>query len=224
MNFYDEILKAVEVCLSGINGLVVLDNPPTPVPNSDGVYYPEKRVETSKDVRQNTNPNSPYVTPLWQVLLRPIRTTDLTDTKLIPSVFLRVMGGQRSASGRVGQDGRVRAVVGDITEEYQVAIQGIFRVGFGAEDVVATAAARQIDSSADAIALPLSNQINGFINDLDKCLTPPALRSRLTNNRIEVREAYITDWVSQEAYDATDTEVVTATLSVIINWRRPYVR
>ena len=208
MNFYDAILEAVRKSI--FDDLVIKD--------PDDPQYSAKQ-DDANPVQVRTNPNLlQYNTPLWQVLVRPPTPQELRDTNLIPSVFLRVAQGQRSASGRIGVDGRVRGTTTDIAEDYQIGIQGVFRNGFGADDGTGNAQS-------------LSRQINGFVHDLNICITPDRIRGQVNmllpteeQGRLNIQDAYIIDWVSQDAFEGTQDQIVTAVLSVTMNWRRPYVR
>ena len=269
MNFYDEILQAVYDCL--FDSLVIKDE-------TDARFAAKQNTANPVQVR---SPNFEYFTPLWQVLLRPIRPQDVTESHLAPSAFIRIAQGTRSARGQGLQDSPVRGVIGDISEDYSIGIQAVFKNEFGppdpsvpsrtwriqlrnAESNVApsnvTIAGNSVESvtgdgevwiltlqdhtstlaAADVmltglsnanngvnaiqnlneVASPLSNQINGFITDLDKCLSVFRIRQMVTNNDVNINDAYITDWVAQEDFDGTGDQIVTAILLMSVNFRR----
>ena len=201
MNFRDEVLFAARECL----WLLVIPSS-TPDPANPGQYYPERPTGPSSLIR---TPNSGYFTPLWELKLRPIRSEDVGQTELIPSAFLRVMSGERSGRGSGLKNSPVRGITSDITEDYVIGIQCAFRDGVGA---------RQEDPPDDSKAKSISQQVNGFIHDLDSCLNVKTLRPQITNGTVV--DAYIGDWHVLQALEGSSDEILFATLVVTINYSR----
>lgn len=199
MNFRNEILDAVRDCLYELE-----IHSDVPDPGRPGFHYPKRQTPNPTLVR--TNPNPDCDTPLWQILLRPIRPQDVGQTHLIPSVFLRAAGGFRSASGRNLQDSPRLGVVGDLSEDYQIDVIGVFRDGYG-------------QAGADGKALALSLQVNNFIHDLDKCLNVNNLRASLDCD-INVTDAYIARWETIPDNEGSNDDIVVANLIVQINFLR----
>ena len=265
LSYHNAFLHAVYDCLH--HALVIPDNTPAPIPDRPGLFYAQKQFDQfpaiiRKPPSQATMQREEYATPCWQVVLRPIRPDDLSDTHLFPSVFLRMAQGIRSASGRGLQDGRQRNTTNQIAENFTIGIQAMFRDGYGAVDVVRSNRNINFDhlnsddpderndaQTGGTYALPLSQQINGFIHDLDKCLNAydivakfpakivPPQGSTLTPTEQEFNDAvdaaqenieqsiakvdtYITDWVAQDAFDGSGDQIVSATLHIAVNFRR----
>lgn len=199
MNFRNTLLDAIRDCLYELE-----IHSTEGIPNRPGFFYPVRSTGSPSEFARNANPG--YLTPTWQTQLRPIRSQDVGQNHLIPSVFLRVASGIRSASGGGLQDSPRRAVIGDLSEDYQVDIQAVFRDGYGAAD-------------ASGKALALSYQMNNFIQDLDKCLNVHKLMA-ITADDVQVTDAYVISWESQPALQGTNDEIVIARLVVQVNFRR----
>lgn len=206
MDFRDELLEAVYDCLYELE--IHSDDPD---PTRPGKFYPERQDPTNPiKVRQpNIIPGTKedrYLTQTWQTQLRPIRPDDIGDNHLIPTVFLRAAGGRRSAKGENLQDSPRRTAIGNISEDFQIDIQGVFRDSYGAPD-------------EHGNALPLSKQINNFICDLDKLLNANTLSASMSTD-INIPDAYIVGWESEQALKGTADEIVVAALIIQIEYRR----
>ena len=171
-----------------------------------GKNWPQTPNEAASMIR---TPNPGYFTPLWQVQLRPIRPQDVGQTHLIPSAFLRVQSGERSGRGSGLKNSPVRGVIGDMTEDYVIGIQCAFR-----EDV----GPRQEDPPDDSKTKSISEQVNGFIHDMDSCLNVTTLRPQITSGT--VIDAYIGDWHVLPALEGSSDEILFANLVVTINYAR----
>lgn len=202
MNFRDEILFAVQGCLYQ---LLKIDMS-APDPQNPGRFFSEKKLlnDQTTNVRM---PNPGYFTPLWQVETRPILSEDVGQNGLIPSAYIRVVSGERSTTGRGLRQGTVKATTNDITEDYTLSIQCAFRDSYGA----------QIEGNAD-VAKSISEQVNGFVHDLDKCLNVRTLRPELTDAK--VADAYIAKWEVLQTFEGSRDEVLVADLVVTINYDR----
>ena len=149
-----------------------------------------------------------YYTPAWKIFDRPVRPQDLGNEGLFPSLFMRPAFGKRSASGS-GLENKVRAGVNHIAVEYAISIQSKFRDGYG----------EAITRGGDK-AKSLSDQINNFIADLDKCLNAYTIRPSDLNPGVDIQDAYISEWVSQEEFDGSGDQVVSAVLTVTLRQSR----
>ena len=228
MNFRDEILEMV--CKS-LSELMIIPPPDEREANPDcpGTFYPVKfdvALEEARNLGASGEPekvasirapNDGYFTPTWQTVIRPLLPQDVIQQHLAPSVFINVRSGQRSASGRGRGRQNVSAigVLGEMTEDYGIDIQGVFCNGVGAAQ----------DPTADPAstawkAKPLSQQINGFIHDLDILLNATTLRMMLSRTDIEIVDAYIMDWQAMQAFEGKPDEVVVARLNVTVNFAR----
>ena len=166
-------------------------------------------------------PNPGYNTPLWRVELRPVTPEDCNqpDFHLFPSCFLRVTSGKRSATGQGLQNSPVIGAIGEITEDYEVWIQGVFNNKYGAENISKRKIPTDSTKSLQKEAKQLSEQINGFIHDLDKLLNVYTLRVDLGPNA-DVIDAYVADWSVVQAMEGSPDEIVIAQLIVTINYDR----
>ena len=75
-------------------------------------------------------------------------------------------------------------------------------------------------TSPDWKAKPLSEQINGFIHDLDLLLNVYSLRPMLEPFDIMVLDAYVMDWQALQAFEGKPDQVVAARLNVTVNFAR----
>lgn len=222
MNFRDTILHAVRDRLyeleihnlnSPINGTTRFNS----IKFDDAVrdiqdYSSEEDRKKKAGIRE---PNMDYSTPTWQTIIRPLTPQDVLQQHLAPSVFINVRSGQRSASGRGRGRQNVSAigVLGDMTEDYGLDIQGVFCAGIGA---VADAGIPRSDWKAKH----LSEQINGFVHDLDKLLNANSLRPMLQRDDVTIVDAYIMDWQALQAFEGKPDQVVVARLNVTVNFAR----
>lgn len=214
IDFRTDILNTVRDCLYELELHSTTADPDRP-----GFFYPQKYTGAIDNVQA---PNHGYNTPVWQVLTRPITPQDVREQGLIPSVFLRIMSGMRSARGQGLQDSPVGAAIGMMTEDYEIYIHGVFQDGRGA--------AEDVNNVRPGTAKPLSEQITGFVWDLDKCLNVHTARSRVLSGDDDDRsdakdiggivDLYVSDWQVMKAMEGSPTEVVVAKLIVTINFDR----
>lgn len=203
--FRNEILHNIRDCLYELelhSTTPNTDNPDTP-------FYPLRPAGDSSD--EARQPNAGYETPLWQTLLRPVRPQDIDRSRLVPSAFLKVISGERSVTGGGLKGSPVRSVLGEITEEYIISIQCIFRDGWGAvED----------DSLPQAqwTAKPITEQVNGFVHDLDKCINVFNLRPRGAD--YNVLDVYLSEWQVLPAMEGTTDELFIGNIVVTANFVR----
>lgn len=183
---------------------------------------PPIRVRTPNFIEASDPLKGRYNTPLWQVQLRPVTPQDVEQNDVIPSCFIKIVSGTRSATGRGLKNSPVISTLDEITEDYEVWIQCVFRDKYGAEDLDDKGNRKQIlDPNSGQLvdkAKSLSEQINGFIDDLDKLLNVETLRPALVN--ANVIDAYIGDWIVVQAMEGSPDEVVIAKLIVTINFER----
>lgn len=201
MDFRHLILEAARDCLYELE-----IHSSDAIPERPGFFYP---VKYSGDIDKIRQPNAGYNTPLWQVVLRPITPQDISQNNLVPSCFLKVASGQRSARGGGLKNSPMSGAIGTISEDLEIWIQCIFRDGFGA-----AATSRSV-----AVAKDLSSQITGFILDLDKCLNVSTLRPSAGND-VSIVDAYVSAWQVMQALEGSPDEVVVAKLIVSVNYNR----
>ena len=178
--------------------------------NKTGRLYPE-RPDANPDASDLIrNPNPGYCTPIWQTFVRPCTPQDVRRQNLIPSVFLHVIRGTRSATGRGLQNSPVRATVNDIVEDYTVRLECPFRCDVGAV--------------SDAQATPrkaktITEQVNGFVEDIDKLIN--FFKARPTQDaNFTIADVYLTDWEVAPALEGSEDELFMADILFTIIFNR----
>ena len=209
-NFRNDILKAVQAGLYNLEihdttaQLDIYGRYPPIRPNQYAAHLQPMKVRTPNSDMQNV----PYETPTWQTLLRPVRPQDVKQQELIPSVFLQVLSGERSARGRRLQNSPQTGVVGDISEDYTISIQCVLCDGWGAPKNGKPDEAKEI-----------SEQVNGFVSDMDRCLNVYTLRPMMPQE-VAIPDAYIAEWHVRPAMEGSPQTIVMADLVVSINYNR----
>lgn len=213
IDFRSDILNIIRDCLYELE-----IHSTNPDPNRPGMFYPRKYAGAQDDIQ---TPNQGYNTPVWQVLTRPITPQDVRRQGVIPSIFLKVVSGARSAKGQGLQDSPVSAAIGMMTEDFEVWVHGFFQDDKGAiKDV----------NDRRSGAKNLSEQVTGFIWDLDKCLNVNTVRRDIligdddnrpnATNIGSIVDLYISDWQVMKAMEGSPIEAVVAKVIVTINYDR----
>lgn len=227
-----------------------------PIDERPGYFYPIRPDENVNTISQDNrperyqssqvrNPNpvierdgsrdaERYFTPTWQTMLRPPTPQDVEQQKLVPSVFLLPISGARSATGRGLQNSPIRASVNDITEDYTIRVYCPFRVDVGAW---------QEGTREPRMAKSISEQLNGFVHDVDRLISGFGVRPNRREQReyhpsdpivpivvenpqednypaYNVVDAYLSDWNVLPALEGMPDEMFVGDIVVTINFAR----
>ena len=180
------------------------------------------------------DPKPGYNTPLWQVLMRPITPQDVRQRDLIPSAFLQVLSGERSLSGRGLPDSPFRSVIGDLTESYTIGITAVFSDEQGPESKWPNDSwggyvfNKRTTPPPESKKNPktLTEQVNGWIWDLDqilnvKTLRPPTGTGGVTlPPSVMIADVYLRGWETRKGFKGSPTEIVLSELVVTLNYTR----
>ena len=198
MRYRDDVLRTLKHAL---DPLIIKVGGNNPDPDNPGFNYPARPADYADNPPQVRPAPAGCETPLWQLLLRPVTPADVGQQHMIPSAFLKVVSGVRSATGGGLQNSPERKAINNLVEDYVVAIQCVFREGYGAH----------VDGKPD-IAKPLLEQINGFVHDIDDLvnaftLRPMVNRASSDAGRFDVRDAYLATWNVYPALEGTTDEL-----------------
>ena len=182
----------------------------------------------------SSDPQYQYHTPLWQVRMRPPRPEDVRQNALQPSAFIQVLSGERSRSGRGIPDSPVRSAIGDLTESYTIGITGVFSDDEGPKSKWPTGSWEAYIFNAQGKPKSLTEQVNGWIWDLDYILNVETLRPALDPiilgvgltdgitipKGVMIVDAYMKDWETRKGFKGAPVEIVLSEFVVTINYTR----